>query len=369
MVTLFLCGDVMTGRGVDQVMRHPSDPRLHEGWVHDAREYVQLAVGANGPIPRPVAPSWIWGDALAELARASPDARVINLETSVTRSDDFWPDKGINYRMNPAHVDSLTVARIDVCALANNHVLDFGYGGLVETLETLHAAGLRTAGAGRNADEARRPAVVELASGGRLIVFSVGTESSGVPPSWEATPQRPGVGFLKDLSERSAAALLAGVQELKREGDLVVVSIHWGSNWGYEVPGDHVRFAHWLIDGGVDLIHGHSSHHPRPIEVYRRKLVLYGCGDFINDYEGIRGYEEYRGDLVLMYLPTLALDSGELVQLRMVPLQIRQMRLHRASAVDTRWLHHVLQEESRSFGTRLDRSPDQVLVINADRQP
>ena len=369
MVTLFLCGDVMTGRGVDQVMRHPSDPLLHEGWVRDAREYVQLAEATNGPIPRPVAPSWIWGDALAELARAAPLARVINLETSVTRSNDFWAGKEIHYRMNPAHVDCLTVARVDVCVLGNNHVLDFGYGGLVETLESLHAAGLQTAGAGEDAEAARRPAVVELTPGGRLIVFSVGTDSSGVAPAWEATPDRPGVAFLKDLTEQAAEALVERVRAVKREGDVVVVSIHWGSNWGYDVPPDQVRFAHWLIDGGVDVVHGHSSHHPRPIEVYRRRLVLYGCGDFINDYEGIRGYEAYRGDLALMYLPTLASASGELVQLRMVPLQIRQMRLHRASTSDTRWLHHVLQEESRPFGTRLELSPDQVLVLRADRPP
>ncbi len=365
MVTLFLCGDVMTGRGVDQVMRHPSDPRLHEGWVHDAREYVELAEAVSGRIPRPIPPTWIWGDALEELDRASPDARAINLETSVTRSNDFWTGKGINYRMNPAHLDCLSAARIDVCVLGNNHVLDFGYSGLVETIESLHAAGLKTAGAGRTLEEARRPAVLGLPGGGRLILFSIGTESSGVFPSWAATQARPGVDFLMDLTEEAAAALVERVRAVKQAGDLAVVSIHWGSNWGYEVPAEQVRFAHRLIDGGVDLVHGHSSHHPRPIEVYRKRLVLYGCGDFINDYEGIRGYEEFRGDLALMYLPTLEPGTGEVEQLRMVPLQIRQMRLHRASFADARWLHQVLEQVSRPFGTALELEADQALRLKS----
>jgi poly-gamma-glutamate capsule biosynthesis protein CapA/YwtB (metallophosphatase superfamily) len=133
-VTLFLCGDVMTGRGVDQILQHPAGHELAEPYVQDARDYVRLAEAKNGAIDRPVAPSYIWGDALEELQRVAPDARIINLETSVTTRDDYWPGKGINYRMHPKNVCCLTAARIDVCGLSNNHVLDFGYDGLEETL-------------------------------------------------------------------------------------------------------------------------------------------------------------------------------------------------------------------------------------------
>jgi poly-gamma-glutamate capsule biosynthesis protein CapA/YwtB (metallophosphatase superfamily) len=56
------------------------------------------------------------------------------------------------------------------------------------------------------------------------------------------------------------------------------------------VDEDQVRFARRLIDGGVDVIHGHSSHDLRPVEVYRGRLILYGCGDCIDDYEGISGH-------------------------------------------------------------------------------
>ena len=88
-LTLSLCGDVMTGRGIDQVLPHPSDPLLHEPYLTDAREYVELAERDNGPIQFPVAFSYIWGEALEQWERAAPDLRRINLETSITKSDDY----------------------------------------------------------------------------------------------------------------------------------------------------------------------------------------------------------------------------------------------------------------------------------------
>ena len=98
-VRLFLCGDVMTGRGIDQILPHPCDPALHEGYVQSAIDYVRLAEQLNGLIPRLVNPAYIWGAAIEVWSRAKPDARIVNLETSITRSEDFV-DKGINYRMS-----------------------------------------------------------------------------------------------------------------------------------------------------------------------------------------------------------------------------------------------------------------------------
>jgi poly-gamma-glutamate synthesis protein (capsule biosynthesis protein) len=362
LVTVFLCGDIMTGRGVDQILPHPSDPRIHEAFISDARTYVALAEEANGPIPQPVELSYIWGDALAELQHVLPDARVVNLETSVTRSDDAWP-KGINYRMHPANVGCLAAAVIDVCVLANNHVLDYGYSGLVETLETLHRAGLRTAGAGRTLAEARQPAVVDVAGDCRVVVHGFGTKSSGIPWSWAAAEDLPGLEVLFDLSDETTAAIEARVREIKRSQDVTIASIHWGSNWGYAVPREHVRFAHRLIDSGFDIVHGHSSDHPRPIEVYRNRLILYGCGDLINDYEGIRGYEQYRDDLVLMYFATLNPAGGDLVRLRMTPMQIQKMRLNRATPGDIQWLTNRLTQISQGFGSRVGGAEDGSVLL------
>ena len=144
-----------------------------------------------------------------------------------------------------------------------------------------------------------------------------------------------------------------------------MVSIHWGGNWGYEISKAHRSFAHKLIDqAGVDVVHGHSSHHPRPIEVYNGKLILYGCGDFINDYEGIGGYEEYRDDLVLMYFPRIDPAAGQLIDLQMTPLQIKRMRLQRASRRDARWLQDTLNRYSTKLGTHLELEEDNRLYLN-----
>jgi poly-gamma-glutamate capsule biosynthesis protein CapA/YwtB (metallophosphatase superfamily) len=362
-ITLFLCGDVMTGRGIDQILAHPSAPGIQEPYVWDARDYVALAEETNGPIPRPVPPEYIWGDALEELEHVAPDARIINLETSVTASNDFWPDKGIHYRMHPQNIDCLTAARVDVCVLANNHVLDYGRSGLDETLATLTTAGVKVAGAGASLDSARDPATVDLGSGRRLLVFAVGAENSGIPKTWAATTTSPGVDLLPDLSDVTADDLVSRVHTRKRRGDVAVVSIHWGDNWGYEVPDAHVRFAHRLLDGGVDLIHGHSSHHPRPVEIYNDRLVLYGCGDFITDYEGIPGYEGFRDDLVLMYFLRINPDTGELDALYLTPLQIRKMQLVRPAAEDRKWLRQRLASVSRDFGCDVTLTADESTLV------
>ena len=135
---------------------------------------------------------------------------------------------------------------------------------------------------------------------------------------------------------------------------MVVASIHWGGNWGYEIPDQQRQFAHALIErAGVDVVHGHSSHHSKAIEVYRNRPILYGCGDFLNDYEGIEGQSAFRDDLTLMYLPTLSRADGRLVRFRLVPFRIRRFRLNHPTADDAAWLRGVLNRESAAFGVRV----------------
>ena len=363
-ITLFLCGDVMTGRGIDQILPHPSNPRLHEPYVQSALGYVELAEAVNGPLTRPVSFSYIWGDALNVFERVRPDVKVVNLETAVTRSDDYWRAKDIHYRMHPDNVPCLTAAGIDCCVLANNHVLDWGYAGLEETLETLRKANLKTAGVGRTSEEAAAPAVLNVSEKGRVIVFAFGSVTSGVPWDWAAATKRPGVALLRDYSEKTVEAIAARVRAIKRSGDIVVASIHWGSNWGYQISEPERRFAHRLIDtAAIDLVHGHSSHHPRGIEVYRDRPVIYGCGDFLNDYEGIGGYEEYRPQLALMYFVTMNPHTGLLISLEMIATRVQRFRVNLASNGEAQWLGGVLSREGRPFGTRVQWQADGRLVL------
>lgn len=358
---LFLSGDVMTGRGIDQILPAPSRPGLHEPALRSAAQYVELAERRSGPIPRPVDFGYVWGDTIEILTDLEPRARIVNLETSITVSEEALL-KGINYRMHPANVPVLLAAGIDCAVLANNHVLDWGEPGLLETLDVLAGAGIRVAGAGRDRAAAEAPAVLETGNAGRVLVFACGTDDSGIPPSWAAGDHHPGVNRLPDLSERTADRIGSSVRALKRPGDVAVLSIHWGGNWGYDIPAAQRRFAHALVDrAGIDVVHGHSSHHPRAIEVYHGRLVLYGSGDLLNDYEGIEGYEEYRDDLSLMYFPVLDPD-GALDRLEMVPLQIRKFRLNRPTAADRAWLARRLDRECRRFGSRVVEREERLVL-------
>src|SRR5438105_4266609 len=204
---VFLCGDVMTGRGIDQALPHPVDPVLYEPYVRDAGEYVELAEKAHGAFQRPVTFNYIWGEAAQELDRVHVDLRIINLETAITSAETQWPGKGIHYRMHPLNIGCLSAARISGCALANNHVLDWGYEGLSDTLRSLDAAGVAHAGAGRNAEEAAAPAVLNVPGKGRVLLFSFGSAISGYEK------------FLGDL------ALMYLVELHSRSGELMSVRL------------------------------------------------------------------------------------------------------------------------------------------------
>jgi poly-gamma-glutamate capsule biosynthesis protein CapA/YwtB (metallophosphatase superfamily) len=361
-ITLFLCGDVMTGRGIDQVLPHPSDPILYEPYVRNAIAYVRLAEQTNGPIPTPLEFSYIWGDALAELERVAADVRIINLETSITERGQYWKGKGIHYRMAPENIPCISAAKIDCCALANNHVLDWGYAGLQDTLAALAKAGVKSAGAGRNRKEAEAPAVIEIAGKGRVLVFALGSATSGIPWAWAASASKPGVNLIDERSEDAIRRLGSHVKAIKRPRDIVVASIHWGGNWGYDIPRAQRTFAHRLIEHAqVDVVHGHSSHHPKGIEVYRDKPIIYGCGDFLNDYEGIGGHEEYRADLTLMYFVCMDPSNGRLVRFNMTPMQNRRLRANRASEQDARWLRDTLHREA--FHTRVVLNDSDPLTL------
>lgn len=345
--SIFLCGDVMTGRGIDQILLHPNHPQLYESYVRDARDYVYLAEKKQGNINYPVAPDYIWGDALAIWQSLKPVVKIINLETAITQSADAWPNKGIHYRMHPLNIPVLTAPGIDICTLANNHILDWGYEGLKETLKSLKEAGIQYAGAGENLNHAMQPAIHKLPSNKRILVFSAGTLSSGVPSVWQATAKQPGIFYISDDDTEEVERIIENIRQYKRPGDLIIFSIHWGSNWGYEISESMRLFAHKLIDKcEVDVIYGHSSHHPRPIEIYQGKPIFYGCGDFINDYEGIEGFEEYRGDLSLMYFLDFDNSSLQLKKITLIPLEIKNFRLNRVSQLDCKWMYQTINRVS-----------------------
>lgn len=105
-------------------------------------------------------------------------------------------------------------------------------------------------------------------------------------------------------------------------------------------------------------MHGHSSHHPIGIEVYRDRLILYGCGDLINDYEGIISREKTVRDLRLLYVASLESSTGWLLRLDAVPFVSRAMRLSPTPAENAMRVHDILERASQRIGTRFELAVD-----------
>ena len=220
---------------------------------------------------------------------------------------------------------------------------------------TLRERGVAFAGAGGHTREAEAPAVLPLGEGVRAVILAAATPDSGVPEDWEARLDRPGVNLVNRFSDAELARLREAKNRACRRQDLSIASLHWGGNWGYRVPPSHRRFAHRLIDqAGFDVVFGHSSHHPKEIEIHSGKLILYGAGDLINDYEGIGGHSEYDPDLGLLYFAGVDPSSGILTRLEIVPFVRRRLRLEYADEPRTSRVAELLAREARRNGTALE---------------
>jgi poly-gamma-glutamate capsule biosynthesis protein CapA/YwtB (metallophosphatase superfamily) len=225
-------------------------------------------------------PEYPWGNTLPILHSA--DWLLCNLECVISDRGSPWSayPKVFHFRSAAKNVAVLAAARMNAVSLANNHVLDYGYDALIDMLEILDRAGIVHSGAGLNSGEASRLATSEVS--GRKIGLLAFTDNE---PGWEAAADRPGVFYVPtDLDDSRAMKLLDTIRGSREVVDLLIVSAHWGSNWGYHPPREHIIFAHALIDAGADIIFGHSSHVFRGIEFYKSRPILYGAGDFVDDY-------------------------------------------------------------------------------------
>lgn len=222
-------------------------------------------------------PEFPWGDTLAILKSA--DFKICNLECVISDLGEPWPDKAFHFRSDPKNVEVLKVANFSPVSVANNHTLDFGAEALKQSLEILKENLINCAGAGSDNVEASMPA---LEDGENIVGMIAFTDNE---PKWEAKDNTPGVVYVPiDLQDPRAKNLFSLVAKTKKQVGILIVSSHWGPNWGYEVPKEHIGFAHALIDAGADIVYGHSAHVVRGIEIYNGKPILYSTGDFVDDY-------------------------------------------------------------------------------------
>ena len=287
---------------------------------------------------RRVAADYPWGDTDSVLRQA--DLTIANLECVLAAGGEPAAGKVFHFRSDPKNVASLLSAGIGMVSLANNHVLDYGAGAFGEMLPALDAAGVLHAGAGLDRDAARRPAVRRVAGAAvGLIAF---TDNQ---PDWEADAG-PGVFYVPVVdSDRRVAELLALVRRTKARVNLLVVSAHWGPNWGSGAPSEHRELARGLIEAGADVVYGHSPHIFRGIEVFRNRPIIYSAGDFVDDY-AVDPLE--RNDQSFIFL--LVTDGGTPLGLRLYPTLIADFQA-RLAGRGSRQITERMQRLSRHLGT------------------
>jgi poly-gamma-glutamate synthesis protein (capsule biosynthesis protein) len=321
-----LTGDVMLGRLVDQYQRQ-----------------------------RPV--TAVWGDLLDRLHGL--DGLFVNLECCLSTRGEPWTRtyRPFLFRADPDWaVPALSRAGVDCCALANNHVLDFGETALLDTLDHLDEAGIAHAGAGRARTGALDPAVVAV--GDFVVAFVSLTDNT---PEYAASEGSPGTAYVeidREDSETRAAVTDVLARARDRDPDLLVASLHWGPNM-VETPPDSFRaFARWLIDEGVDVVHGHSAHVFQGVERYRGRPICYDTGDFVDDYAVD---DRLRNDRSFLFELTTT-DGGDPTELRLVPTEIDDFAVHRAGSEAAAWSRERMRELSASFGTSFERDGDHLVV-------
>jgi poly-gamma-glutamate capsule biosynthesis protein CapA/YwtB (metallophosphatase superfamily) len=308
-VNIALAGDTMLGRRVAEV------------------------IAADGP-------EGLVADEVVELTRAA-DLFVLNLECCISEGGMPWPDprKPFFFRAPPAATEVLTRLGVDCVTLANNHALDFGPEALLDTLEHLSSAGIASVGAGRNVEDARRPAILE-ADGFRLAVVGC----SDHPPEFAAAADSPGIAYGFDWVETAVAGL---------DADAVLVTPHWGPNM-VDAPVPHVvRAAAALRAAGAMLIAGHSAHVFHGIE----PGVLYDLGDFLDDYALD---SKRRNDLGLLFLVTLDRDGPG--ALEAVPLKLEFCHTRLADGDDARWIRRRFRTACAAFDVDVAEEEGRLLV-------
>jgi poly-gamma-glutamate capsule biosynthesis protein CapA/YwtB (metallophosphatase superfamily) len=308
---------------------------------------VQLALAGDTMLGRKVAeriasegPDGLVADEIVALTQAA-DLFVLNLECCISERGTPWPDprKPFFFRSPPAATEVLNRLGVDCVTLGNNHALDFGAEALLDTLEHLAEAGIKWVGAGRDLDEARRPAVLD-ANGFRLAVLG----GSDHPAAFAARPDSPGIAYGLDW----LAAAMNGL-----DADAVLVTPHWGPNM-IAAPSPHVlRAAAALRAAGATLIAGHSAHVFHGVE----RGVLYDLGDFLDDYAVD---SKLRNDLGLLFLVTLERTGP--VRLEAVPLKLEYCHTRLADGADSEWIRRRFREACAALGTEAADEDGRMVV-------
>jgi poly-gamma-glutamate capsule biosynthesis protein CapA/YwtB (metallophosphatase superfamily) len=329
METLVLLGDVMLGRLINRALR-------------------------RAPAEYP------WGDVLGLLRAA--DWRCCNLECVVSDLvPASLPRKAFRFRSDAKNVAVLEAAGIDMVSNANNHSLDFGPEAVLDMLVSLDRAGIAHAGAGGDQAGARRPARGTTRQGTRIAMLACTDNEL----DWAARERAAGIWYVEvDPRHASAHELVEEVRRLRPRADTVVVSLHWGGNWGYEPPREHRQLGRRLIEAGADVVFGHSCHLFRGIEVVGQGVIIYSAGDFVDDY-AVDPVE--RNDWSFVY--QVELHRGRVVRVRLRPTVIAGLQARLAGGLVAEQIITRMVRLCVKLGTAAEVRPPELLIPVGRRGP
>jgi poly-gamma-glutamate synthesis protein (capsule biosynthesis protein) len=285
-------------------------------------------------------PDGLVADEIVALTRAA-DLFVLNLECCISERGTPWPDprKPFFFRTPPSATEVLNRLGVDCVTLANNHALDFGAEALLDTLEHLAEAGIKWVGAGRNLEEAQRPAMLD-ADDFRLAVLG----GSDHPAEFAARADSPGIAYGLDW----LAAAIDGL-----DADAVLVTPHWGPNMTAAPRPYVLHAAASLRAAGATLIAGHSAHVFHGVE----PGVLYDLGDFLDDYAVD---SKLRNDLGLLFFVTL--DRTGPKRLEAVPLKLEYCHTRLADGEEADWIRRRFREACAALGTEVAEDEGRLVV-------
>ncbi|NML62709.1 CapA family protein [Massilia sp. RP-1-19] len=256
--------------------------------THAAKPLLRLMFGGDVMLGRTVS-AWIRRLGphypLRGVARQLRDAdlAIVNLECAITASVQRWKGapKAFYFGAPLAAVHALSDSSIDLVSLANNHILDFEFQGLADTLRQLHAQGIGNAGAGADIRQALAPAIVER-NGTRFAMVAMCDHQA----DFAATNNRPGMAYIDFADESEALDLMEKALAPVRDAGVhwPILSLHWGPNMVPEPSPQFRRIAHAAIEMGWKILFGHSAHIFHGVEIYRGCPILYAAGDLVDDY-------------------------------------------------------------------------------------
>ncbi len=287
-----------------------------------------------------------WGNVLPMLEEN--DLNIVNLETTLTKVKKKVP-KVFNFKAYPDRVKTLTLGQINIVSLANNHIRDFHDEGLLETIETLDGTSIKHVGAGKDIANARKPIIITK---NNIRIGVLGYTNN--EPGWLAGENKPGTNYLE---VGNIKIVKKDIEKIRDNIDILVVSLHWGPNMRQRPTQEFIDFAHQLIDAGVDIIHGHSAHIFQGIEIYKKKVILYDTGDFVDDY---RVDPLLRNNQSFLFRVNVSKNGPQSIKL--TPILISNMQVNHAPKDEAKQILLKMKSLCAEFNTNVEIQGEQGYV-------